>query len=389
MLLTRTSRTRTKVLPWPDGRYDEHWNGVDQTELNSTFSAFCGGGFDYCADSHGRPVVPSALTLIHADRSRYVPVNGTVTSGANHATAKNYIPSYLRGTDVGSVSDPSFPGAASLMTTLLARSNPSRPDISPLDLLQDLKDIPKQLKDVGRLIKSPKRLLNSKEIANQYLGAKFGWLPLIKDVQDLLDIGKHIHRRNDELSRLYTSNGLKRRLNLGEWTATATSNKTIQSHLGLTINTVESIHTIRRCWGVVRWKPTISPRFYPSDAERLKQAKRISLGLTTEGLYQGAWDLLPWTWIVDWFTNVSEFAQTNSNTVPASPSERSVMTETFTEIDYKVTGITSGYTGGSGVLLRHSKERYVGAGSISVRLPYIGADRLSILGALFVQRFKR
>jgi hypothetical protein len=51
--------------------------------------------------------------------------------------------------------------------------------------------------------------------------------------------------------------------------------------------------------------------------------------------------------------------------------------------------MTKGYTGGDGYATCISKERYVGSGSLDVHLPFIGKDRLAILGALFVQRFKR
>jgi hypothetical protein len=284
---------------------------------------------------------------------------------------------------------PAIPTAAADALTVLARTNPSRPAIVPFDLIQDLYDIPRQLKDVGKLIKSPKRVLSQREIANQYLGVKFGWLPLIKDVQDLLDVGKSIDRRVAEFHRLYSSNGLKRRLTLHEDHAAADQKSvTFESNASLTIIGTYSDVTTRRRWATVRWLPTVLPRYYPNDARILSEAKRISLGLTVEGLYQGAWDLLPWTWLIDWFTNVHEFALAHSNAVPASASAVNVMTETETVRTFSVTSISSGYTGGGGYTTLSDKSRIQSSGAVSANIPFLGISRLSVLSALFVQRFK-
>jgi hypothetical protein len=231
---------------------------------------------------------------------------------------------------------------------------------------------------------------NSKEIANQYLGVKFGWLPLIKDVQDLLDLGMHIHRRVGELHQLYSSNGLKRRIVLANNSVSdGQSNVSFESQINLTVHGRVSKFTTQKRWATVRWLPTVLPRYYPNDLEVFRLAKQVALGLTQEGLAKGAWDLLPWTFIVDWFTNAGDFLVSHSNTIPASPSVVNVMTETRTKFVFSVADMTYGYTGGDGVSDLVTKNRYVGGGAASAFIPFIGGDRLSILSALFVQRFKR
>jgi len=247
------------------------------------------------------------------------------------------------------------------------------------------------LRGVGKLLKTPKRLLNSKEIANQYLSAKFGWIPLIQDVHDVLDLQAHILRRKNEFDRLYnSSSGLKRRLKLGHWNAERTQGSiSVQSSSLLGITVKRQTYTSLRRWGTVRWKPAVNPGYNPSDVELNKLARQVVLGMTTEGTMKGLWDVIPWTWMIGWFTNVSSFALQYSNTVPSNSQNACVMTNTYTTECNTVTGITLGYTGGGGTRIYERKERYVGSGSLSAHLPFISEDRLKILGALFVQRFHR
>jgi len=290
------------------------------------------------------------------------------------------------------LADPSVPAASANMLDLLNRTNPSRPDYVPLTLIQDLVDIPKQLKEVGRLIQTPlKHLTSSREVANHYLGWQFGWKPLFQDVKDLLDLQMHIHKRVGELHRLYSSNGLKRRLHLGSWTVASQSRVTTESNSLFALTVDRSILTKRDRWGTVRWKPSVTlPSHTPSDAEIIRQAQQVALGLTVEGTLKGAWDLIPWTWVVNWFTNVGSFALQYSNTVPANPASACIMTKSETLFqDSNPQYSRSGFTGGFGDVVTTTKARYVGPATLSVHLPFIGKDRLSILAALFVQRFKR
>jgi hypothetical protein len=132
----------------------------------------------------------------------------------------------------------------------------------------------------------------------------------------------------------------------------------------------------------------VLPRYYPNDAQILKDAKRIASGFTTDALYSGAWDLLPWSWIIDWFTNFSDFLKSYSNTVPAQSQAVCIMTETRTDTVFTVTSLSKGMTGGGGSATLTDKSRVLSGGTVAGFIPLIGVDRLSILSALFVQRFK-
>lgn len=390
--MTRHTRTKSYVLPYSSGTH--RWRRNTAT-IHVEDNGF-GIKNAVCQDSIGRPVVVSDLNLDKYDRSGLLPLNGsngpvgsTVT---NWEEFINYIPTGLQEYSPSHVALVTRPSASSAMATLLARTNPNRPAIVPLSLLQDLVDIPRQLKDVGRLIKRKQRgrKLTAKDVANQHLGAQFGWLPLIKDVKDLLDLQSHIHQRLGELERLYSSQGLKRRIRLGEWGAEASvRGLTVMSVFALVAVDVD-LFTKSSRWGTVRWKPSgVSPGYRPNDAELINAARVLVSGLTTESLLKGAWDLIPWTWIIDWFSNVGDFALQYANAIPVYSSEACVMTQTESKIQIRIATKPVWASGGGGSMTHITKERYTGPSTLTATWPLIAPRRLSILGALFVQRFKK
>jgi len=386
--MARTTRTRIRVLPFIQGSLSGVNNGVPYSVSNS--------GDAYrttCDDSHGRPTIDSPLLITEIDRSNIVPTWGEYHSsnGIYNSAATSYIPTGGRLNALGPSLVPGRPSASASMTDLITRTNPSRPDYVPLTLIQDLVDIPKQLKDIGRLIRTPKRnLIHPKEVANQHLGFAFGWKPLFQDVRDMLDLQSHIHRRVGELHRLYNAGGLKRRIHLGKWTAVEDDNEWWETNPSFECQVARKGFITSDRWGTVRWKPdTGFPPYNPTDAEIIKTAKRVSLGLTVEGTMKGVWDVLPWTWMINWFTNIGAYAMQHSNTVPALPSSACVMTTTISKRSYSTKYITPGYSSVGGYATYTTKERYVGSGSITAHLPFITRDRLSILESLFIQRFMR
>lgn len=384
--MSRTTRTRTRVGPFPAGSLTGLRDGVSYNLPNDGDMYW-----ERCEDSHGMPTTDSALLISQRYRQSVEPINGHYSIGADWwATANNYYPSGVRTFNLSHPDYDSVPSVGASMTTLLARTNPSRPDYVPLTLIQDLVDIPRQLKDVGKLIRTPAKLLKPREVANQHLGFQFGWKPLFKDVQDLLDLQSHVNKRIGELQRLKTSNGIKRRIRIGRWTQN--NDGFLQLESNRLFDDFRPYHRLstKERWGTVRWLPSVpTPIWNPNDADTIEQAKNVALGLSVEGTLKGAWDLIPWTWVVNWFTNVGEFALQYSNTVPARASSANVMTRTSTRYWLDPLPKSGSFQGGGGYIDYITKERYVGPPTVDVTLPFIGKDRLSILGSLFVQRFMR
>jgi hypothetical protein len=276
--------------------------------------------------------------------------------------------------------------------TLKARTNPSRPVVTPLTLIQDLVDIPRQLKDVGRLLKKGTKGLNLKEISNQNLGIQFGWLPLIDDAKNLLDLQLHIAKRSMEIDRLYQKSGLKRRIQLSENSIEATqTNLTLVGDSASGSVFADAIrHQVTTKWGTVRWVPTaLPPGVTESDIRSIRSVRRIVSGLTPDGLLKGAWDVIPWTWLTDWFVDVGSYMGAHSNFVPATASHCCVMRKTETATYIKPLPSTSAWVSFEPCSCYvTTKERNVVSAPFAVSIPFVGIRRLSILSSLFVQRFK-
>jgi hypothetical protein len=287
---------------------------------------------DYCADIQGNPKNDNSLTIQHLDVSDYHPWSGSLSQPPY---SYSYVGGYYGGVPSlcsQHASGLPVPNTSALLTKAIALTNPSRPGVTPLTLLQDIVEMPKQLKDVGKLIKTPKRLLSLREIANQNLAIRFGWLPLIQDVKDLLSFQDHVHQRAGELNRLYSSSGLHRRIRLGHNACDQERNVVLaSSNSGLQGDTRITSISRQEIWATVRWYPTSAPPFDPSDAGRIKAARKLVSGMTVEGLLNGLWEVIPWTWIVDWFTDIHGYAMGASNTIPALPKSACLMVDTKTE----------------------------------------------------------
>ncbi|UJQ85425.1 MAG: putative maturation protein [Alehxovirus allonemorishabitans] len=388
--MTRSIRTRTRLGSLPDGSFTGHYNGVPVTELNSSHAASINRSV--CDDSHGRPTTDSNLSIVSTDFSQVGPVQGIFTANPVwDGKASGYVPSFIRFSNIGHLDLPSRPTPASSVATLLARTNPSRPEYAPLTLLQDLVDIPGMLKEAGKLVTRGHRGgLRGRDVGNTHLGLQFGWIPLVNDAIKVIQVHKHIQDRVRELNRLYSTQGLKRRIRLGNWGAASVSAPVMESYPILSISTILSTITTSERWGTVRWRPTGTFLGYrPESHVILQQAKDALSGVTSEGTFEGAWDLLPWSWLADWGTNVKDYVMAHANTVPATPSSVNVMTRTVTVFRPRVLSITPSYSWEPGFYSITSKERYVGSGAIDAHIPFLDMGRLSILGALAVQRFKR
>jgi hypothetical protein len=345
---------------------------------------------DYCADSLGK-ATEHAVAIEHFDGRFIQRLNGDMVFGPGYETSYTdaMVDSYYTNRAHLATSLPSVNDRA---ITLKARTNPGRPGITPLTIAQDVIELPKMLRDVGRLLSKKKKQVHPRDLAKWNLAIQFGWIPLIHDVSALLHFQSSADKRAKELERLYSKGGLKRRLNLGSAAASATvSPVIIDTQLGTTIYGVRKSFTLQKSWGTLRWLPTSLPPAPPGTAKFNQFARNVTSGWTITGLNQGAWDILPWSWLVDWFSNTGDYMLANSSGVPCVSTAPNIMTLSTTTHSYSRLGSggdASWVTGGTGNASFVTKQRDISTGTLNAHLPHLSGKQLSILGSLFVQRFR-
>lgn len=160
----------------------------------------------------------------------------------------------------------------------------------------------------GRMLK---RLATFRALGEEYLNIQFGWVPFVQDLKEMYNLTEDIDKR---LSQLRRDNGqsLYRRRELGESTTVSVSEHSVSGPFGYLTPTPiifgggSSRRTVittqyQRRWFVGRfkyWVPNIGTPEWDRRARRVLFGANITPSLVYE--------LLPWSWLVDWFSNVGD-----------------------------------------------------------------------------------
>lgn len=283
------------------------------------------------------------------------------------------------------------------VTRAAADTNPSAPEFDLPVFLGEMRDVPSLLKSVGSKL--------SKYGAGEYLKYQYGWKPFIKDVRKLVAGMDRLDRIFNNLRRLRKDDVLRRRYEpKGEYEA-ITGDDFVDVNIpdpwgfGLTIDMHRSIAGSRRRWCVLRYKAERPEGLPETDSELMSLAKRVAYGGTIDG--STFWELMPWSWLIDWNTNMSEYISSQRNIVGAKLTDVTLMRETNTTCSFTPT-VT--LLPGSNISLNSSsassfttswtcKERFTDvkpAAVITGEVSLLRGDftKQSILGALALQRLK-
>jgi hypothetical protein len=270
-----------------------------------------------------------------------------------------------------------------LATRVLNGTNPSRPDVDLGVTLAELREAPQLLFSAGKSL-----LQNG---ANFWLSYSFGWKPLVNDMLDLLDVPPKIDQRVAYLEKAAREGGMRRRTDLESQVGTKlTDNVAINSTFGYVLRTTRKASATRRVWGTVRYTPSLTKgRFPRTDAERLKAARRASLGLLIDPAT--AWELIPWSWLLDYFGTMGQVLGAYRNTVGLNASAVCIMktTEHIDRFEPRTDSFTQ-VSGGTGSKRETQKVRSVIPFVLpELYQPILSPGQLSNLGALGVNRIPK
>lgn len=397
--------SRTRVIERDSGTGGHaHWtyNGKDISVQNDVDTR---DGSSTCVDIVDGTRNDHTLAITHNRVERIDRVNGEQNPGntVNNKVFKNYVPDLYRGSQFPThLSIPKLSDAAQA-TTAKARSNPSRPVVNLPVAIAELKDLPGLVKYLGtELVQRRKTRHNfHNQVGDAYMSGIYGIAPMISDIKGLLNFQTHVQRRAQELERLYSKGGLKRRIRLTEESATSTkANVPINNAVATLSARRQDVTTITQ-WATVRWLPTELPPSTLSKKGYEDQAKGLVLGLGRNATQLQArndawsdlsdiWNLMPWSWMVDWFSNVGDYLDSKRNSVPAQSSRINVMTTTKTIRTFtRIPGTNSWASGGGASFSKETKTRSQHPGTaVSANLPFLSGGQLSILGALALQRLR-
>lgn len=181
-------------------------------------------------------------------------------------------------------------------------------------------------------------------VASTYLEYAFGLAPLISDTRKLAEsVAQWQYERSEELRRRSKVTGSG--ISTFSTSDTSTFNAATSTYLAFT--STKKRQTDNRCRYTVGLNNSIHADF--GSADRLKQL----CGFDPKKFIPAAWEVVPWSWLLDYFTNVGDILQASATNTSAvtwiskSISQKSTE-DIMTAFDPKRTlaNLTSaGYTG--------------------------------------------
>jgi len=210
-----------------------------------------------------------------------------------------------------------------LLSKLLVKTNPSSQDFDFARSMLELREFPAMIRDTGNLF----RRLNLKQIQSlfktpakdagrNFLLWKFGWKPLIKDLNTVLDFHDSVAKRRNRLTNLGHRGSETLKRTLWKHYDTEITHATLHSN-GAVLQPEMAIAYAGRVSGYVTWVLDDPSSFPATDEDLSAMARNLAMGMTPGS--DTAWNLIPWTWLVDWFTNFSDYMSLTRNLIPAHP----------------------------------------------------------------------
>jgi hypothetical protein len=222
---------------------------------------------------------------------------------------------------------------------------------------------------------------------------------MIRDIQLMCRFQEAVDERIKELTRLRDKGFISKRIGLGKelLEVLATSRTTLESTLGYKQAYRDLTYT-SKVWGSVQWILDSTTTLPATAPELAMLARRLVFGITSYEALNTAWELLPWSWFIDWFAGVGDFISMHNNTVGVTWSKPCIMRTVTCESKYRDIGggVNSPWFKVIGPYWERQvvKVRYVNITpglpfTVTTTLPFLEWKKLSILGSLAVLKWKK
>lgn len=301
---------------------------------------------------------------------------------------------------------------AKYMTTALARTNRQSEDVNLPAFLGELSDVPgmvKELDAAAKYFRNNSWMLKAETIkwipdyvrrngeiylsrvAKGNLAWRFAIAPTIGDVAKLFKFAESANQRFTHLQKVRDHGHASENVQLaGDTTTTFKENQTLSTRTGVVIKGSISTTFSYKDWASAKWEAAPGTKLPPTVKGLDSLARRANLGITSGGLLRAAWELTPWSWLVDYFTNIGEYLQASDNSLGLIPGSMCLMRKTNVITYEKPTSLPANLTCSGEVIKRYEqKKRFVIPSPVAIpyaSMPALRAGQLSILGSLFAVR---
>lgn len=238
----------------------------------------------------------------------------------------------------------------------LQRTNPATPIVSLSEFSgEQIAEIPKMVRESGRLRIAMLKDRNFwRNIWNRYSQSRryqLGFLtkaafkswvwyrfcinPLAHDLEAMLKFAISVKERVDYLTKLSQGQTVKRRVLMGYDKSTVQSSRVTLCTERATVSAIKETTKVRQQWATATWQLKAGVTLPKLKPEITSMAKQILLGFNPYQLASASWELIPWSWLVDWFVPVSTWIGAQDNqTVGAAPRSVCFMRHTLQMVRY-------------------------------------------------------
>lgn len=164
---------------------------------------------------------------------------------------------------------------------------------------------------------------------------RWGWAPLVNDIRAMFSFTEAVQRRLEWLSALQNGKRvLKRRATLRNSTDFDTPTTVQIKSNGAFIQARRTCTYTEKVWCTVQWRLVNDTRIegVGLDFDPLWiKAHQLTFGLSYHEALGALWQIMPWSWFVDWFFKISTIIDATNNTIPLTWGDICVMRHTYAE----------------------------------------------------------